>query len=112
MIVKVRGLMLKKLLQQLKSQSFGSSFAVSPIEQAKEKNKRDFLKKLSQQALNLYDRQTDINRFTELALSNPENSSHNEIMSELFNRGVDDFGDENEIYKLIDNDRFRKDLGL
>ena len=104
--------MLKKLVQQLKSQNVKSSLAISPFEEAKERTKNDFLKKISQHVLSLYERQSDINKFTKLALSDPENTSHNDIVSELFGNGVDDFGDENEIYKLIDNDRFRKDLGL
>ena len=105
--------MLKKLVQQLKAQNVRNSLAISPIDEAKERTKNDFLKKISQHVLNLYERQSDINKFTKLALSDPDNTSHNDIVSELFGTGViDDFGDENEIYKLIDNDRFRKDLGL
>ena len=104
--------MLKKLLQQLKSQNSNSSFAISPIEKEKEQNKNDFLRKISQIALNLYDRQIDIIKFTELVLSDPENTSHNDLVSKLLEDGGDDYADENEIYKLIDNDRFRKDLGL
>ncbi len=107
--------MLKKLAEQLKTEFIETSTApvVSPIESLKEQSSKNFLKKLSKHALNLYERKTDINNFTKLALSNPKNDSHNKIMDKLFAQKdvVDPFSDE-EIFGLSHNERFLKDLGL
>lgn len=74
--------------------------------------KEEFLNGLTQRAVDMYEKQCDINRFTELALSDPENMSHNQIMDELFADGVvDPFLDE-KLDMLSDNRRFLRDLGL
>lgn len=107
--------MFKKLAKQLKTEFIETSIVpmVSPIESLKKEANNNFLKKLSKHALNLYERKTDINNFTKLALSNPENDSHNKIMDELFGQKnvVDPFSEE-EIFGLSHNERFLKDLGL
>ena len=106
--------MLKKLVQRLKSQTLGLDYTpiTSPLKEAKERSKNEFIRKLSQHVLRLYERQADINKFTKLAISDPENNSHEELVAKLFDNGVNDFADEDVIYNLIDNDRFKKDLGL
>ena len=71
------------------------------------------LKKLSKHALTLYERQTDINNFKKLVLSDPENQSHNEIVDKLFRQqGLSDPFSGEALISLAGNKRFRKDLGL
>lgn len=106
--------MFKKLAKQLKAENDASScFPMSsPMETLQEHAKKSFLKSLSKHALNLYERQTDINNFTKLALSDPENDSHNKIMDELFGKGIIDPMSEESAFKLSHNEKFLKDLGL
>ena len=107
--------MFKKLAKQLKASKEGNScFPMdSPVDDLKMETKKSFLKGLSRHALNLYERKTDITNFTRLALSNPENNSHNEIVDELFNKeGVVDPFSEDALFSLTENQRFLKDLGL
>ena len=65
-----------------------------------------FLKSLSEHALNLYQRKTDINNFTMLALSNPEDTTHNDLVKE---KELDEY---DVLFDLTNNEEFLKDLGL
>ena len=71
-----------------------------------------FLNKLSQNAINLYERNCDIKNFSQLVLSDPENNSHNELVEKLISDGVVDAGDDELLLELSDNRRFLRDLGL
>ena len=63
--------------------------------------------------ITLYERKTDITNFTRLALSDPENTSHNKIVDELFGQeGVVDPFSEDALFSLSENEKFLKDLGL
>lgn len=108
-------MMFKKLAKQLKASNDDRSFfpADSPVEAMRSDAKNTFLKSMSKHALNLYERKTDISNFTRLALSNPENNSHNEIVDELFGKEgvVDPFSDD-ALFSLTDNEKFLKDMGL
>ena len=107
--------MFKKLAKQLKAsrKEIGCFPMDSPVDDLKKKKKKTFLKGLSRHALNLYERKTDITNFTRLALSNPENNSHNEIVDELFHKeGVVDPFSEDALFSLTENQKFLKDLGL
>ena len=75
-------------------------------------DKNEYYKNLSEKALELYEKQSDINKFTELALSNPENESHNGLMQDLFDSGVSDPFEDLKLAQLADNQKFLKDLGL
>lgn len=107
--------MFKKLAKQLKAANDENScFPMSsPVNSLKEEAKTAFLKGLSKHALNLYERKTDITNFTKLALSNPENTTHNKIVDDLFrsNGTVDPFS-EDALFSLSENEKFLKDLGL
>lgn len=107
--------MFKKLAKQLKAANDENScFPMSsPVNSLKEEAKTAFLKGLSKHALNLYERKTDITNFTKLALSNPENTTHNKIVDDLFRRNgtVDPFS-EDALFSLSENEKFLKDLGL
>ncbi len=67
---------------------------------------------ISQQAVNLYQKEQDIKQFTSLAMSNPEDLSHEEIISSLFQKGVvDPFSDE-AIEALTNNEKLLRDIAL
>ncbi len=107
--------MFKKLAKQLKTEPRETNCfpMTSPVYSLKEQTKNSFLKSLSKHALNLYERKTDISNFTRLALSNPENKSHEKIVDQLFGEeGVVDPFAEDALFNLSENDRFLKDLGL
>lgn len=107
--------MFKKLAKQLKeSNTENSCFPMSsPFESCQEKTKKSFLKTLSEHALNLYERKSDIKNFTKLVLSNPENASHEQLVDELFsNSKKNDPFSEEALFELSENERFLKDLGL
>lgn len=106
--------MFKKIAQQLKvtqdknmpehvTLPFGKEFMTE---------KNYFLKEISKKAVDLYEKQSDIKHFSELVLSNPENTSHNNMVEQLFEEGVvDPFVDE-KLADLANNQKFLKDLGL
>ena len=71
-----------------------------------------FMNKMSERALNLYEKQCDIKNFTKLALSDPENNSHNELVSKLLKEDVLDPLSEEVIKELSDNEDLLRDLGL
>lgn len=107
--------MFRRLAKQLKNErTENSSFPMSsPMSSLQEHTKNTFLRSLSKHALNLYERKTDINNFTRLALSNPENTSHNQIVNDLFGQdGVVDPFEDDVLFSLSDNERLLKDLGF
>ncbi len=106
-------MMFKKLAQKLNfEKNKKSSAAINPLDVDFEGRKSVFLDKLTRTAVNMYERKCDIKNFTKLALSDPENNSHNKIMDELFSKGVIDPSDDERLLELSDNSRFLKDLGL
>ena len=105
--------MFKKLAQKLtEERKRRSSAALNPIEVDFENRKSLFLNKLSQTAVNMYERQSDVKKFSKLVLSDPENTSHNELVDALFSHGVINVEDEERLAQLSDNRRFLRDLGL
>lgn len=67
---------------------------------------------ISSQAINLYQKEQDIKKFSNLAMSDPEDLSHEEIIANLFNKGVLDPFSEDSIANLSENQRLWDDLGL
>ena len=106
--------MFKKLALQLKRDIVNSQNSAVSLPMGKEfmTPKNIFFKKMSEKALELYERKSDINKFTSLVLSDPENTSHNDIMSDLFKDGVKDPFEDEKLAELADNKRFLRDLGL
>lgn len=104
--------MFKKLAKQLKDEHYEKPYShmISPLE----KNfKNSFLKNLSKHALDLYERKTDINNFTKLVLSDPENQSHNKMVDELFDKkGIINPLSDEALFELSENRKFLDDLGL
>lgn len=106
-------MMFKKLAQKLNlEKKKHSSAAINPLDVDFEGRESVFLDKLTRTAVNMYERKCDIKNFTKLALSDPENDSHNKIMDELFAKGVIDPSEDEKLLELSDNTRFLKDLGL
>ena len=98
----------KRILQ--KKTKVGCSSVTTPVEGVEAENR--FLYKMSNNALNLYEKKCDIKNFTKLVLSNPENTSHNEIVKELFKDNVLDPLEDEIIKNLADNKELLKDLGF
>lgn len=65
---------------------------------------------ISDEAVNLYQREQDIKQFNALAMSNPEDLSHEEIISNLFNNGVSDLFSDESIESLASNEDLLNDL--
>lgn len=85
---------------------------INPISANFEPAKNDFLDGLSKRAVEMFERQCDIKNFSKLALSDMDNISHNEIMQEMFNKGVVDPFEDEKLAELANNEKFLKDLGL
>lgn len=65
---------------------------------------------ISDEAVNLYQREQDVRSFTELAMSNPDDLSHEEIISNLFGAGASDLFSDESIEGLTDNQKFLEDI--
>lgn len=100
--------MFEKLVSQLKTKKEQNScnVATSPFCEQNCQAQKTFLKSLSERALNLYQKKTDIKNFTKLAMSNPEDSSHNDLVKE---KELDEF---DLLFDLSNNEEFLKDLDL
>jgi len=67
---------------------------------------------ISNRAVRMYERELDIKNFTNLATSDPQNESHNEMVKELFSKGVIDVFEDSSIMSLAKNQALIDDLGL
>lgn len=67
---------------------------------------------VSDEALNLYQKEQDINKFNTIAMSDPQDLSHEEIIAGLFNSGVSDPFSEEMVEELANNQKLMDDLGL
>lgn len=67
---------------------------------------------ISDEAVNLYQKEQDIKQFNALAMSNPEDLSHEEIIDSLFNSGVSDPLSEEALEGLSNNQKLLDDLDL
>jgi len=76
-------------------------------------SKQSLLRKLSDSALSLYVKHTDIKHFTKLVLSDPENLEHEKLVQDLINKGeISDIMSDKSVTDLTENEKFLKDLGL
>lgn len=78
----------------------------SPLEKLKNLSQKSLLKMLSKHALDLYQRRTDVKKFTKLVLSNPEDKSHEELIKD---NNLDEY---DLLFDVSNNDEFLKDIGL
>lgn len=67
---------------------------------------------ISNKALQMYEHELDVKKFTKLAVSDPENTSHNEMVEELFSKGIVDVFEDSTIAALSSNKSLLDDLGL
>ena len=67
---------------------------------------------ISNEAVNLYQKEQDVKQFTSLAMSNPEDLSHEQIIANLFEKGVSDVFSNQAISELSNNQNLLKDLSL
>ena len=106
--------MFKKLAQQLKKEITRKQYySVSlPFGDVFLTDKNEYYKKLSEKALDLYERKSEVKKITDLVLSDSENTSHNDLMQNLFESGVSDPLEDLKLEQLADNQKFLKDLGL
>jgi hypothetical protein len=65
---------------------------------------------ISNDAINLYQKEMDIKKFTQLALSDPEDTSHNKEVASKIQSGIINFSDEEIIDGLFSNKNFFEDL--
>lgn len=67
---------------------------------------------VSTEAINLYQKDQDIQKFKSLAMSDPEDLSHEEIVAGLFNKGgIDPFSDA-AVEEISGSPKLLKDLEL
>ena len=92
-----------------------SNVVTNPINNPYKNIDRDFLvdeTAISDEAINLYQKEQEVNSFNSLAMSDPEDLSHEDIITGLFKKGVcDPFSDE-AAESLSDNKNLLADLGL
>lgn len=103
------------LNSQLDKQNEVSKVTTNPIKNPYQNSDKNLLideTSISSQAVKLYQREQDIKNFTKLAMSDPEDMSHENIIDSLFRKGISDpFADE-ALSGLADNQRLLDDLGL
>ena len=86
-----------------------TSFATNPDNNAKQ----SLLRKLSNSALSLYIKHSDIKKFTKLVLSDPENNEHEKLVADLIEQGkISDIMCNKSVLDLTENEKFMNDLGL
>lgn len=67
---------------------------------------------LSDTAVKLYEKEQDVNKFVSLVTSDPEDLSHEEIVANLFNKGVSDPLSEDSAANLASNKKLLEDLSF
>lgn len=65
---------------------------------------------ISSDAIKLYQKDCDIKKFTQLALSDPENTSHNTKVASQIENGQIELSDEEIVDSLFNNSKFISDL--
>ena len=67
---------------------------------------------ISSNAIELFQRDCDINKFNKIAMSDSNDLSHLERMNELFSQGVVDVYEDDVLTNLVTNPKLWDDLGL
>ena len=67
---------------------------------------------ISANAIEMFQRDCDINKFNKIAMSDSEDFSHLERMQELFSEGVVDVFEDDVLSNLVTNPKLWDDLGL
>jgi len=101
----------KKLAQERQSFTV-KGVAYNPILVSNTTGEEKFKQHLTESALNLYEREKDIKKFTDLALSTPLDEEDTKYIDRLFNQRITDPFDEKLLKKLGHNKNLLRDLGL
>lgn len=106
--------MFKKLANKINinQRRSNTGAAINPLEVDFDNKQKEFFKSLTNSALNMYQKKCDIKKFTKLALSDLDNTSENEIVNELMQKGIIDPYEDEKLSDLANNKRFLRDLGL
>ena len=67
---------------------------------------------ISANAIEMFQRDCDINKFNKIAMSDSEDFSHLERMQELFSEGIVDVFEDDVLSNLVTNSKLWDDLGL
>jgi len=67
---------------------------------------------ISDEAINMYQKEQDVNQFSNLAMSDPNDLSHEDIIAGLFSKGVSDPLSDEMAQELSGNQKLLGDLGL
>jgi len=67
---------------------------------------------ISNEAVQLYEKEQDVKQFVSLVTSNPEDLSHEDIISGLFGSGASDPLSEEAATELASNQKLLDDLGI
>ncbi len=84
----------------------------NPITPSATPIKNEFLDGLSKRAVEMFEKNCDIKNFSKLVLSDSDNTSHIDMMQEMFQKGVTDPFEDEKLAELADNEKFLRDLGL
>ncbi len=84
----------------------------NPILSTYQPAKNDFLDKLTQRAVAMFEKNCDIKNFSRLAISDMNDFSAEEIAHELDRKGITDPFEDEKLAELANNEKFLKDLGL
>ncbi len=90
----------------------GSSTASTTSESAVDSNFLIDSSDISSQAMQMFQKEQDIMNFTQLAMSDMDDLSHNEMVEQLFSEGITDVFEESAIAALSSNSSLLDDLGL
>lgn len=99
---------------QLDKQSGVSSVVTNPLKNPYQTDKNLLIDEtaISDEAVNLYQKEQDVKKFTKLAMSDPNDLSHEEIISNLFKSGVNDLFSDETFTDLSSNQNLLNDLSL
>ena len=100
---------------QLKSQLGVSGVVTNPINNPYKNVDKNLLideTAISNDAVNLYQKEQDVKQFNNLALSDPQDLSHEDIISNLFDKGVSDPFSDEVLTSLSGNKNLLSDLSL
>ena len=103
------------LKTQLDKQTEVSSVVTNPLKSNYQNVDKSLLideTAISNKAIQLYQKEQDIKQFTNLAMSNPEDLSHEDIIANLFDKGVVDPFSDGILGELSQNQKLWNDLAL
>ena len=66
---------------------------------------------ISDEAVNLYQKEQDVQKFTNLMMSDPNDMSHEDIIDSLFSKGLSDPFSDETLQELAGNKNLLGDLG-